>query len=295
MTSESRPTTIEELAPLALTFDDVLLQPVESNVIPSQVKTTTRVSRNISIAIPLVSAAMDTVTETRMAVAMAREGGLGILHRNLSIEDQAAMVDQVKRSEAGMIDEPITISPNATLADAEELCHTYRISGVPVVDDNENLVGIITNRDMRFEDNPQRFIREVMTPAPLVTAPVGTSPSDALSLLAAHKIEKLPLVDADGKLRGLFTLKDFVKTDKYPNATKDPQGRLRVGAAIGFFGNSWDRAMALVEEGVDLIVVDTAHGHTRGVCDMIARLKACLLYTSPSPRDGLLSRMPSSA
>ena len=274
MTSDSRPTTIEELAPLALTFDDVLLQPVESNVIPSQVKTTTRVSRNISIAIPLVSAAMDTVTETRMAVAMAREGGLGILHRNLSIEDQAAMVDQVKRSEAGMIDEPITISPNATLADAEELCHTYRISGVPVVDDKENLVGIITNRDMRFEDNPQRPIREVMTAAPLVTAPVGTSPSDALSLLAAHKIEKLPLVDADGKLRGLFTLKDFVKTDKYPNATKDPQGRLRVGAAIGFFGNSWDRAMALVEEGVDLIVVDTAHGHTQGVFDMIARLKA---------------------
>ncbi|GAE81593.1 inosine-5'-monophosphate dehydrogenase [Cutibacterium acnes JCM 18920] len=274
MTSDSRPTTIEELAPLALTFDDVLLQPVESNVIPSQVKTTTRVSRNISIAIPLVSAAMDTVTETRMAVAMAREGGLGILHRNLSIEDQAAMVDQVKRSEAGMIDEPITISPNATLADAEELCHTYRISGVPVVDDKENLVGIITNRDMRFEDNPQRPICEVMTAAPLVTAPVGTSPSDALSLLAAHKIEKLPLVDADGKLRGLFTLKDFVKTDKYPNATKDPQGRLRVGAAIGFFGNSWDRAMALVEEGVDLIVVDTAHGHTQGVFDMIARLKA---------------------
>ena len=258
MTSDSRPTTIEELAPLALTFDDVLLQPVESNVIPSQVKTTTRVSRNISIAIPLVSAAMDTVTETRMAVAMAREGGLGILHRNLSIEDQAAMVDQVKRSEAGMIDEPITISPNATLADAEELCHTYRISGVPVVDDKENLVGIITNRDMRFEDNPQRPICEVMTAAPLVTAPVGTSPSDALSLLAAHKIEKLPLVDADGKLRGLFTLKDFVKTDKYPNATKDPQGRLRVGAAIGFFGNSWDRAMALVEEGVDVVAGNIA-------------------------------------
>ena len=274
MTSDSRPTTIEELAPLALTFDDVLLQPVESNVIPSQVDTTTKVSRNIDIAIPLVSAAMDTVTETRMAVAMAREGGLGILHRNLSIEDQAAMVDQVKRSEAGMVDEPITISPDATLADAEELCHTYRISGVPVVDEKENLVGIITNRDMRFEENPRRLIREVMTPAPLVTAPVGTSPSDALSLLAAHKIEKLPLIDADGKLRGLFTLKDFVKADKYPNATKDPQGRLRVGAAIGFFGNSWERAMALVEEGVDLIIVDTAHGHTQGVLDMIAKLKA---------------------
>ena len=205
---------------------------------------------------------------------MAREGGLGILHRNLSIEDQAAMVDQVKRSEDGMVDEPITISPGAALADAEELCHTYRISGVPVVDEEENLVGIITNRDMRFEENPRRLIREVMTPAPLVTAPVGTSPSDALSLLAAHKIEKLPLIDADGKLRGLFTLKDFVKADKYPNATKDPQGRLRVGAAIGFFGNSWERAMALVEEGVDLIIVDTAHGHTQGVLDMIAKLKA---------------------
>ena len=274
MTSDSRPTTIEELAPLALTFDDVLLQPVESNVIPSQVDTTTKVSRNIDIAIPLVSAAMDTVTETRMAVAMAREGGLGILHRNLSIEDQAAMVDQVKRSEAGMVDEPITISPDATLADAEELCHTYRISGVPVVDEKENLVGIITNRDMRFEDDMSKPVSEVMTHAPLVTAPVGTAPSDALKLLAAHKIEKLPLVDADGRLKGLFTLKDFVKADKYPNATKDPQGRLRVGAAIGFFGNSWERAMALVEEGVDLIIVDTAHGHTQGVLDMIAKLKA---------------------
>lgn len=271
--SDRAPTSVDELAPLALTFDDVLLQPVESNVIPSQVDTGTRLSRNIRIAIPLVSAAMDTVTESRMAISMAREGGLGILHRNLSIEDQATMVDQVKRSEAGMVDQPITISPDATMAEAEALCHTYRISGVPVVDERLNLVGIITNRDMRFEDDPDRPVHEVMTPAPLVTAPVGTAPADALKLLAAHKIEKLPLVDADGRLKGLFTLKDFVKADQYPKATKDGQGRLRVGAAVGFFGNAWERAMALVEEGVDVIVVDTAHGHTQGVLDMIARLK----------------------
>ena len=273
MTTADRPTPIDELAPLALTFDDVLLQPVESDVIPSEVDTSAQLSRRIRLRIPLVSAAMDTVTETRMAVAMAREGGMGILHRNLSAADQAHMVDQVKRSEAGMIDQPITIRPDATLADAEELCHTYRISGVPVVDDHETLVGIITNRDMRFEEDRNRPIREVMTQAPLVTAPVGTDPSDALSLLAAHKIEKLPLVDADGRLRGLFTLKDFVKSDQYPNASKDPQGRLRVGAAIGFFGNAWERAMGLVEAGVDAIVVDTAHGHTRGVLEMISRLR----------------------
>ena len=264
----------DELAPLALTFDDVLLQPEESNVVPSHADTGTRLSRNISLAIPLVSAAMDTVTETRMAIAMAREGGLGILHRNMSIEEQAQMVDQVKRSEAGMVDEPITISPEATMADAEELCHKYRISGVPVVDDRTRLVGIITNRDMRFEDDMSKPVSEVMTHAPLVTAPVGTAPSDALKLLAAHKIEKLPLVDADGRLKGLFTLKDFVKSDQYPKATRDSQGRLRVGAAIGFFGTSFERAMALIEEGIDLIVVDTAHGHTQGELDMIHRLKS---------------------
>lgn len=184
------------------------------------------------------------------------------------------MVDQVKRSEAGMVDEPITISPEATMADAEELCHKYRISGVPVVDDRTRLVGIITNRDMRFEDDMSKPVSEVMTHAPLVTAPVGTAPSDALKLLAAHKIEKLPLVDADGRLKGLFTLKDFVKSDQYPKATRDSQGRLRVGAAIGFFGTSFERAMALIEEGIDLIVVDTAHGHTQGELDMIHRLKS---------------------
>ncbi len=261
-------------ATLGLTFDDVLLQPNQSDIIPSQVDTGTQLTKRIRLNIPLASAAMDTVTESRMAIAMAREGGIGILHRNLSIEDQAHMVDQVKRSEAGMVYEPITVSPDATLGEVDELCATYRISGAPVVDADGKLVGIITNRDMRFEDNPRRPVHEVMTTAPLITAPVGVSNEDALGLMAKHKIEKLPIVDADGKLSGLITLKDFVKADKYPNAAKDDQGRLRVGAAVGFFGDSWERAMALVEEGVDAIIVDTAHGHSRGVVDMIKRLKA---------------------
>ena len=260
-------------APLGLTFDDVLLLPRESDVIPSQVDTTARLTRHVTIRLPLLSAAMDTVTETRMAIAMAREGGLGILHRNLSIEDQAHMVDQVKRSEAGMVREPITTGPDATIGEAEQLCATYHISGVPVVDADMRLLGIITNRDMRFETNPDRPVRDVMTPMPLVTGPVGISGDDALALLARHKIEKLPLVDDQGRLCGLITLKDFVKADQYPLATKDENGRLRVGAAIGVFGDAWDRAMALVEEGVDVLVVDTAHGHSRAERDIIARLK----------------------
>jgi len=259
---------------LGLTFDDVLLQPNESDIIPSQVNTSSRVSRNVRVTIPLLSSAMDTVTEARMAIAMAREGGLGILHRNMSVEEQAAQVDRVKRSEAGMVDEPITISPEATIGEVDDICASYHISGVPVVDKDMTLLGIITNRDMRFEDDPQRLVGEVMTKMPLVTGQVGISGQDALRLMAANKIEKLPLVDADGRLKGLITLKDFVKSDKYPNATKDEQGRLRVGAAIGFFGDAWTRAMALVEEGVDVIVVDTAHGHSQGVIEMIRRLKA---------------------
>ncbi|RRD06654.1 IMP dehydrogenase [Arachnia propionica] len=259
---------------LGLTFDDVLLQPNESDVIPSEANTATQFSRNITLNIPLASAAMDTVTEARMAIAMAREGGIGILHRNLSIEDQAHMVDQVKRSEAGMVTEPVTISPDATLSQVDELCAQYRISGVPVVDHEEHLVGIITNRDLRFEDNGDRPVHEVMTRMPLVTAPVGISGEDALALLARNKIEKLPIVDGEGRLSGMITLKDFVKADKYPNAAKDDAGRLRVGAAVGFFGDAWERAMALVEEGVDCIIVDTAHGHSRGVVEMIRRLKA---------------------
>ena len=259
---------------LGLTFDDVLLQPNESDVIPSEAATCTWFSRNIRLNVPLSSAAMDTVTETRMAIAMAREGGIGILHRNLSIDDQAHMVDQVKRSEAGMVTQPVTIGPGASLQEVDEVCAQYRVSGLPVVDDDGMLLGIITNRDLRFEDDGTRPVSEVMTKMPLVTAPVGISNDDALALLAKNKIEKLPIVDSWGRLKGLITLKDFVKADKYPNAAKDDAGRLRVGAAVGFFGDAWERAMALVEQGVDCIIVDTAHGHSRGVVDMIRRVKA---------------------
>lgn len=263
-----------EIAPLALTFDDVLLIPRETDVIPSEVSTSSRVTRRITLNVPLISAAMDTVTESAMAIAMAREGGLGIIHRNLSVEDQAAMVDRVKRSEAGMVVEPITIGPDMSLADVDALCATFHISGVPVVAEDMTLLGIITNRDMRFETDSARPVREVMTPMPLVTAPEGIASDDALALLARNKIEKLPLIDDDGRLKGLITLKDFVKSDQFPLASKDPQGRLRVGASIGFYGDAFQRAMALVEEGVDVLVVDTAHGHSRAEMDMIARLKA---------------------
>ena len=259
---------------LGLTFDDVLLQPNESDVIPSQAQTSTWFSRNIRLNIPLSSAAMDTVTESRMAIAMAREGGIGILHRNLSTDAQAHMVDQVKRSEAGMVTQPVTIGPDASLREVDEACSQYRISGLPVVDDDGMLLGIITNRDLRFEDDATRPVHEVMTRMPLVTAPVGISNDEALALLAKNKIEKLPIVDSWGRLKGLITLKDFVKADKYPNAAKDDAGRLRVGAAVGFFGDAWERAMALIEQGVDCVIVDTAHGHSRGVVDMIRRIKA---------------------
>ncbi|MDN5803736.1 MAG: IMP dehydrogenase, partial [Microlunatus sp.] len=264
----------QPFATMGLTFDDVLLQPNQSDIIPSEVNTASPVSRRISVKIPLVSSPMDTVTEARMAVAIARQGGLGVIHRNLPIEDQARQVDIVKRSEAGMVDEPITIGPDATIGEADALCGRYRISGVPVVDRDLVLLGIVTNRDMRFESDPHRLVGDVMTAMPLVTGPVGIAPEDAMVLLAQHKIEKLPLIDVQGRLKGLITLKDFVKSDQYPYATKDDHGRLRVGAAVGFFGDSWKRAMALVEEGVDLLVVDTAHGHSHGVVDMIRRLKA---------------------
>jgi IMP dehydrogenase len=263
-----------DFAPLGLTFDDVLLLPGETDVIPSQADTATWLSRNIRVQVPLVSAAMDTVTESRMAIAMARQGGLGILHRNLSIDEQAQQVDLVKRSEAGMITHPVTTTPTATLAEVDAICGRYRISGVPVVDDDDRLLGIITNRDLRFETDLSRPVSAVMTPMPLVTAPVGVDSDTALGLLAKNKIEKLPLVDNDGRLRGLITVKDFTKSEQFPLATKDPGGRLRVGAAVGFFDDAWKRAMALVEAGVDLLIVDTANGHARGVTDMIRRLKA---------------------
>ena len=268
---------------VGLTYDDVLLLPGETDVIPSEVDTTTRLTREISVAIPLVSAAMDTVTESRMAIAMARQGGVGILHRNLSIDDQAHQVDLVKRSESGMITDPVTVGPEATLAELDDLCGKYRVSGLPVVDARGRLLGIITNRDLRFvaaSDYPALRVREVMTAMPLVTAPVGIAREDAAALLARHKVEKLPLVDGDGMLRGLITVKDFVKSEQYPLATKDREGRLVVGAAVGFFGDAWDRALALVDAGVDVLVVDTANGHARLMLDMVRRLKS-----DPATRD----------
>ncbi len=262
---------------LGLAYDDVLLLPNESDVIPSQVDTTTRLTREIILKSPVVSAAMDTVTESQMAIAMARNGGIGVLHRNLSIEDQANQVDIVKRSESGMISDPLTVPPDATLTDLDRLCAAYHVSGLPVVDSEDRLVGIITNRDMRFvnsEDYDRLRVSDVMTKEGLVTGPANISKEDAHKLLAAHKVEKLPLVDEDGKLAGLITVKDFVKTEQYPDATKDEQGRLRVAAAVGFFGDAWQRCSALMEAGVDALVVDTAHGHAKLMLEMIQRLKA---------------------
>jgi len=260
-----------------LTYDDVLLLPGESDVIPSEVNTATRLTRQLSINVPLLSAAMDTVTEARLAISLARLGGIGVLHRNLSIEDQAHQVEIVKRSESGMITDPVTVGPSATLAELDALCATYRVSGLPVVDADRRLLGIITNRDLRFV-NPSEFadrlVSEQMTPMPLITGPEGISNAAASELLAKHRVEKLPLVDADGRLTGLITVKDFVKTEKYPLASKDADGRLLVGAAVGFFGDAWERALALVEAEVDVLVVDTAHGHARAMIDMIRRLKA---------------------
>ena len=263
----------EKFAAVGLTYDDVLLLPDASDLVPSEADTSTWLSRNVRLRVPLVSSAMDTVTESRMAISMAREGGLGVLHRNLSIEDQAAQVEIVKRSEAGMVTDPVTCRPDATLREADDLCAKFRISGVPVTDADGRLLGIITNRDMRFEVDLSRPVREVMTPMPLVTAPVGVSAEAALGLLRKHKIEKLPLVDADGKLRGLITVKDFVKTEQYPMATKDADGRLLCGAAVGVGEESYKRAMALVDAGIDVIMVDTAHGHSMRVVEMVARLQ----------------------
>jgi IMP dehydrogenase len=267
----------ERFATLGLTFDDVLLLPGETDVVPSEVDTTTRLTREISIRVPLVSSAMDTVTEARMAIAMARQGGLGVLHRNLSIDDQAGQVDLVKRSESGMISHPVTVRPDATLEELDRLCGKYRVSGLPVTNDDDILLGIITNRDLRFVPAAEwavRRVREVMTPMPLVTAPAGISTDDAAALLSKHKIEKLPLVDEAGRLSGLITVKDFVKSEQYPHASKDPAGRLMVAAAVGYFGDAWQRAAALAEAGVDVLVPDVANGHARLMLEMIRRLKA---------------------
>ncbi|MEU3045629.1 MULTISPECIES: IMP dehydrogenase [unclassified Streptomyces] len=264
----------EKFATLGLTYDDVLLLPGASDMAPDQIDTSSYLSKNVRVNIPLLSAAMDKVTEARMAIAMARQGGAGVLHRNLSIADQANQVDLVKRSESGMVSDPITVHPDATLADADRLCAKFRISGVPVTDAAGKLLGIVTNRDMAFESDRSRQVREVMTPMPLVTGKVGISGVEAMELLRRHKIEKLPLVDAAGVLKGLITVKDFVKAEKYPNAAKDKDGRLLVGAAVGVAGDAFERAQALVEAGVDFIVVDTAHGHSKLVGDMISKIKS---------------------
>ncbi len=273
----------DKFAALGLTYDDVLLLPGETDMAPSEVDTTSRLTRTTLVKTPLISSAMDTVTEARMAIAMAREGGLGVLHRNLSIADQAGQVDLVKRSESGMITDPVTVGPDVSLEELDHLCGKYRVSGFPVIDDDHVLVGIITNRDLRFVpagDWQTRLVRQVMTPMPLVTAPVGINSDDAAALLAKHKIEKLPLVDHEGRLTGLITVKDFVKSEQFPDATKDAEGRLMVGAAIGYFGDAWERATALVEAGVDVLVADVAHGHVRLMLDMVRRLKS-----DPATRD----------
>jgi IMP dehydrogenase len=241
---------------------------------PSEADTSARITRKYRLRVPLVSSAMDTVTEARMAIAMARHGGVGVLHRNLAIEEQAQQVDLVKRSEAGMITDPVTCGPDATLADVERLCAHYRISGVPVTSDDGTLLGIVTNRDIRFESDLSRRVADVMTPMPLVTAPVGVENEQALKLLKQHKVEKLPLIDDAGRLRGLITVKDFTKSEKFPSATKDASGRLVVGAAVGVGEDAKGRAQALIDAGVDFLIVDTAHGHAQSVLDMIRQLKA---------------------
>ncbi|MGY2873390.1 IMP dehydrogenase [Marmoricola sp. URHA0025 HA25] len=266
-----------KFAALGLTYDDVLLLPGESDLNPNEIDTTTRLTRELTLKVPLISAAMDTVTESRMAIAMAREGGIGVLHRNLSIPDQAYQVDLVKRTQTGMISNPVTIGPDATLEQLDQLAGEYRISGFPVVDVDNRLLGIITNRDLRFTPVAEwatTKVDEVMTPTPLITAPVGISREDATTLLRQHKRERLPIVDADGRLAGLITVKDFVKSEQFPHASKDSHGRLMVGAAIGYFGDAWERATTLIEAGVDVLVADTAHGHVRLLLDMVARLKS---------------------
>ncbi|MFZ1879208.1 MAG: IMP dehydrogenase [Gaiellaceae bacterium] len=262
----------EKFAKEGLTFDDVLLVPAESSVLPNAVSTATRLTRTIVLEVPVVSAAMDTVTEARMAIALAREGGLGILQRNLSIDAQVAEVDKVKRSEAGMIVEPVTLPPGALVSDALALMERYHISGVPITDDGGILVGILTNRDLRFERNHAQPVSALMTSDELVTAPIGTTLAEAERLLHRHRIEKLPIVDGDGRITGLITVKDIQKRVEFPDATKDPQGRLRVGAAVGVGVDAYERAQALIAAGADVLVVDTAHGHSRGVIDMVARI-----------------------
>jgi IMP dehydrogenase len=259
-----------------LTFDDVLLVPAESHVLPNDVSTRARLTRSIGLAIPIVSAAMDTVTEARLAIALAREGGIGVVHRNLSIEAQVAEIDKVKRSESGMIVEPVTLTPDEPVRAALELMARYKVSGVPITDGEGVLVGILTNRDLRFENDVDQPVSALMTSRNLVTAPVGTTLAEAEEILHRNKIEKLPVVDADGRLRGLITVKDIQKKIEFPDATKDEQGRLRVGAAVGVGSDALERAEALAAAGSDVIVVDTAHGHSQGVIEMVRRIRSAV-------------------
>jgi IMP dehydrogenase len=256
----------------ALTFEDVLLVPQHSTVLPKEVSTATRLTRNVTLNIPIVSAAMDTVTEYKAAIAMARLGGIGVIHKNMDAATQAQQVKKVKKSESGIIIDPIFIDPDATVGEADAMMGEYRISGVPVVDGDNTLIGIITNRDMRFITDMSLIVKDVMTPAPLVTAKKGTTLEEAAKVLQEHKIEKLPIVDDAGKLEGLITIKDIEKKEQYPNANKDSFGRLRVAAAIGV--GQIDRARALVEAGVDVIVLDSAHGHSQGIIDTVKAIKA---------------------
>jgi IMP dehydrogenase len=264
-------------ASMGLTYDDVLLLPGYSDLAPADIDTSTRLTRGLTLRSPLVSAAMDTVTEARMAIAMARQGGLGVLHRNLSIADQAYQVDLVKRTQTGMISNPITIGPDRTLEELDAICGEYRVSGLPVIGEDKKLIGMVTNRDLRFTPVAEwatTLVRDVMTPMPLISGHVGIDREAATALLRQHKRERLPLIDDEGRLAGLITVKDFVKGEQFPDASNDADGRLMVGAAIGYFGDAWERATTLIEAGVDVLVADTAHGHVRLLIEMVQRLKS---------------------
>ncbi|MFA6469813.1 MAG: IMP dehydrogenase [Bacteroidota bacterium] len=257
----------------AITYDDVLLVPAKSSVLPRDVDVSTRLTKNIRLNIPLLSAAMDTVTESEMAIALAREGGIGIIHKNLSIERQAEEVDKVKRSESGMIMNPVTLTADKTVGDVLDLMMKFSVSGIPIVAEGR-LVGILTNRDLRFQPNRSLKVADVMTSTHLITAPIGTTLEEAEVILQKHKIEKLPVVDKNGKLKGLITFKDIQKKKRYPHACKDKHGRLRVGAAVGVTADTMERVDALVKAGVDVVIIDTAHGHSKGVIEMLKKVKA---------------------
>ncbi len=257
----------------AITFDDILLVPAKSKVLPRDVNISTRLTRNLKLNTPILSSAMDTVTESELAIAMAREGGIGILHKNMSIEKQASEVDRVKRSESGMILDPITLKVNQTVGDANRLMERYKISGFPIINDKNELIGVLTNRDLRFEPNQKTKVSELMTTENLITAPVGTTLEQAERILQKYKVEKLPVVDKNGKIRGLITFKDIIKRKKHPFAAKDSHGRLICGAAVGISGDTLDRVAALVKASVDVVVVDTAHGHSAGVINIVKQIK----------------------